>query len=542
MIENEKSLWEKTKNTSQLRTNFLAAHVFSGSERTIYIGEKCDVIMKFLSEKTKSATYVDPVCGIIPEGEFDLAVVVDPVGFSADYLTELSKKITADGMIILAVRNRFGLKYFAGCREEKSGAYFAGLEGMAGGPFGRSEFLEMIDESGLCIRRLYYPYPDHIMCGTVFSDERLPLAGELWENDRNFDMSRAELFDEQKVYDGLIYEAQFPFFSNSYLFELTKRRPVSAEDILYTKSSNDRAKEFRIYTDFVRKDGKTFYRKRPADIAAEEHVAKIHRIYEALSEKVKNEKIEFNRALKAGTGVIFDRMDGTSMDSYAWSIFEDKDALEGCFATIRDLLFEIYESHEFIPSEDFINVFGNIPADGDGAPTVDLGPSDRYVDTDLLLTNILVDGERFGIIDYEWSFDFPVPILFALYRCIKNFYITHGIFEGDEAKQMMEKFDINPERAEVFEKMDDHMIRDYILRDYTNLSDLSKELLEVSVGIPEIEEAAGKLAEKDRIIDELCKTLKETQDAVTDLQNCTSMKITAPLRAIMALFKGKKNE
>ena len=60
--------------------------------------------------------------------------------------------------------------------------------------------------------------------------------------------------------------------------------------------------------------------------------------------------------------------------------------------------------------------------------------------------------------------------------------------------------------------------------------------------IPEIIEAAGKLKRKDEMIEELTTTLADTQKAVYELQNCTSMKITAPLRKIMAFFKDDSKE
>jgi hypothetical protein len=39
---------------------------------------------------------------------------------------------------------------------------------------------------------------------------------------------------------------------------------------------------------------------------------------------------------------------------------------------------------------------------------------------DLTPSNILVDGERWIAIDFEWAFDFPVPIAFILFRAIKE--------------------------------------------------------------------------------------------------------------------------
>jgi hypothetical protein len=39
---------------------------------------------------------------------------------------------------------------------------------------------------------------------------------------------------------------------------------------------------------------------------------------------------------------------------------------------------------------------------------------------DLTPRNILVNGERWVAVDFEWSFDFPIPVVFLLFRAIKE--------------------------------------------------------------------------------------------------------------------------
>jgi hypothetical protein len=43
---------------------------------------------------------------------------------------------------------------------------------------------------------------------------------------------------------------------------------------------------------------------------------------------------------------------------------------------------------------------------------------------DLTPRNILVNGERWIAIDFEWSFDFPIPVAFVLFRAIKETVTT----------------------------------------------------------------------------------------------------------------------
>ena len=75
----------------------------------------------------------------------------------------------------------------------------------------------MIAAAGFGRQDFYYPYPDYKLPEVIFSDDYLPKANELTMNHRNFDFDRVEIFDENKVYAGLIEEGLFSEFSNSFL-------------------------------------------------------------------------------------------------------------------------------------------------------------------------------------------------------------------------------------------------------------------------------------------------------------------------------------
>lgn len=49
----------------------------------------------------------------------------------AEFLEIIKKHLTKDGRLILAIENKFGLKYWAGCREDHIATFFGGIEGYA---------------------------------------------------------------------------------------------------------------------------------------------------------------------------------------------------------------------------------------------------------------------------------------------------------------------------------------------------------------------------------------------------------------------------
>ena len=138
-----------------------------------------------------------------------------------DFLKKIKRHLTPGGRIVIAIENRLGLKYFAGCTEDHTGNYFEGIEGYPNKTmvrtFSRPELEQIADRAGLLKREFYYPYPDYKLPMVIYSDSYLPKVGELKDNMRNFDRERYLLFDEEKAFDSIIRDGLFPIFSNSYL-------------------------------------------------------------------------------------------------------------------------------------------------------------------------------------------------------------------------------------------------------------------------------------------------------------------------------------
>lgn len=140
-------------------------------------------------------------------------------------LESLKRHLAPDGKIVIAIENRLGMKYWAGCTEDHVGRYFEGLEGYHNSEgvrtFSKKEWEKLIEVSGMR-GKFYYPYPDYKFPLAIYSDEYLPRKGELNLNSYNFDRKRITLFDEGKVYDSLIEEDMFPMYSNSFLILLER--------------------------------------------------------------------------------------------------------------------------------------------------------------------------------------------------------------------------------------------------------------------------------------------------------------------------------
>ena len=296
-----------------------------------------------------------------------------------DFLKILKKHVKSDGRIVIAIENRLGMKYFAGCMEDHTSGFFDGIENYAKGgqarTFSRKGFEKLFDKVDITDYHFYYPYPDYKLPHTVFSDKRLPLPGECKDNIRNFDRDRLLLFNEENAYDGIIEDGDFPTFSNSY--EVIIGPDVEVD---YAKFSEERADKYCILTTIVNsKEQNNKLTKRVNKTAifesGKEHIANIKKAHDELSKRYWASELIINRVLnydpEAGS-ITFEYVDGRTLEELMDEKVKNNDK-QGYIT-----LFEKYK-----------NVVG-------------YNTEHQIEDTDMIFSNILVNSDGWHLIDYEW--------------------------------------------------------------------------------------------------------------------------------------------
>ncbi|MBQ7370788.1 MAG: class I SAM-dependent methyltransferase [Blautia sp.] len=249
--------WPVLYHFSHIRQNILEWLPIKKTDRILEIGAGCGAITGALAKKGKSVTCIDLsrmrskinayrnrdheniriLVGNFQDIEqnltetYDYITLIGVFEYSQGYigtkdpyvemLRRVSGHLAPGGRLVIAIENRLGLKYWAGCTEDHLGTFFDGLEGYPKPSgvrtFSRSELQELIRRAGDFRTIFYYPYPDYKFPLRIYSDAYLPQKGELTENFRNYDRARVQLFDEPKVYDTLAESGLFPEFSNSFL-------------------------------------------------------------------------------------------------------------------------------------------------------------------------------------------------------------------------------------------------------------------------------------------------------------------------------------
>ncbi len=362
------------------------------------------------------------------EKDYDCALLIGVLEYGESYIggdapfekfiKTIRKHVKKGGNIIIAIENKYGMKYWAGCREDHNGQFFSGIENYPdkspAKTFSRKELEKICKGAGERKVSFYYPYPDYKFMTTLYSDRRLPLKGELTNNNRNFDRDRMKLFDESAVFDGMIEEGMFPFYSNSFLLVLGQE-----PDTEYIRYSNDRAEEYRIATEIVSEDGRRIVKKRALSEAAKVHVEKMQPMYELLTKRYVSGGLLVNPLLGIEDGTAsFAYETGTPLSQ----ILDEhlmKDDIEGFTNVFFEFVDRINENAQML-----------------------------VADCDMVFSNVLVDGDVWKLLDYEWTYEKQVPTKELAFRALYCYLLEDDRRNKFNFDLILRELGITPDEAD----------------------------------------------------------------------------------------------
>ena len=472
-IIEEQKRWEILYHLSPLRENIVEWLPIDSSMKVLEVGSGCGAITGALSKKAGEVTCVelskkrslinayrhmdadnvtihvgnfqdvepdlpcdyDYIC-LIGVFEYAQAYIGTEKPYE-DFLHIIKKHVKPDGHIAIAIENKFGLKYWAGCREDHLGTYFSGIEDYPDGgvvrTFTRDGLLTIAKKCGFTKAQMYYPYPDYKFMTTLYSDRRLPKRGELSDNMRNFDRDRIQLFDEKRVFDTVLQEGQFPLFSNSYMLLLG---PELSEE--YVKYSNDRKEEFQIKT--LQRGGKSGKKieKHPLSKAAWEHIETTVSAYQKLTDRYQGSLLavnecELDRQADGTPYIKIKFLEGKTLEEILDERLRKKD-LEGFHSLFDEYLKRISWGEEK-EIADYDMIFANIivPQDGNGCYKID---------------------NAWNLIDCEWTFEKVVETREIAFRALYCYLLADEKRNGLNPDLIMNKLEIGQSEAEQYRRQE----------------------------------------------------------------------------------------
>ena len=140
-----------------------------------------------------------------------------------DFLKKIHTTLKKGGKLYIAIENKLGMKYFAGCAEDHLGKPFIGIEGYPkdsyAKTFTKSQLISLLKRTGFQDYYFYYPYPDYKLPSIFYSDDYLPDKQFSVSDQNNFDLDRIMLFSEKSAIKSIAKTEEIKILANSFLVE-----------------------------------------------------------------------------------------------------------------------------------------------------------------------------------------------------------------------------------------------------------------------------------------------------------------------------------
>lgn len=230
------------------------------------------------------------------------------------------------------------------------------------------------------------------------------------------------------------------------------------KQVVFSKFSNERADAFKIRTDILKDEAGNLSVRKIANVeAAKVHIAQIAHWYEALSEGYAKADMKANRCKLAtdGSYVDLEYLTGRTLQDVLDELYYqgEYDKLIAQIVEFATRVKETGKQEPFERTEAFERVFG-VPDFTDKKYGAQLN------NIDLIFPNIILN-DGWNIIDYEWTFDFQVPVDFIIYRAVYYCFLSKNGSEKLKQK-IYETLGITSLDRELYQEME-HCFQLYIL-------------------------------------------------------------------------------
>ncbi len=445
--------WPSRYHFSNKRINFLEAiqEIFPKSANVLEIGSGCGAITRWLGEhfnsvdalegntqralitryRTKDLDNVKVYCGnLLNSGfdkKYDLIILIgsleytplydtehaDPKEACSSLLTRLNGALNENGILVVAIENKFGAKYFSGCKEDHTGKEFEGIIGYPDKTpvtFSRNEIESIIHQSGFINNQFYHVFPDYKLTETIIPEnsEVISLYPQNWIRTpfEDYFVKQLNLFPDSLFMSSITDSGLLWQFSNSFVILATKSKNVrlSVDWLIKKYSNND---------NFQLKFHHTITLSKNFSDANTEKKYLVHRAHIFNSPPIVNEgKIEF--ALQDNELVL-----GRLLSSDILSAVFKKSPESNLKQILKDLHAELLRTYSLGIT------------DPEGYPLVN-GEAIDYT-----FWNIIVSPENtFNFIDKKWLSKEPLPADLILFRNVYHIFEKIGPFFKNKNKNL----------------------------------------------------------------------------------------------------------
>ena len=362
-----------------------------------------------------------------------------------DFINKLKLNLKPTGKILVAIENKYGLKYWCGANEDHTGKIFDGIKGYPNylniRTFGKNE-LENLAEKCNMKTKFYYMFPDYKFPEIIMSDKSI--ENNVFCDYIPYYSDKMDLiFNEKKLFKNIFDEKMISFFSNSYFIEFSNNDEFS--EIEFVKFNNYRKNEYNLFT--YLKDNKFYKKNRYND--CEKHLTNIKEIYKLLKEK----KVNIADTKYDGNNLYSEKISGQSLYDYFDDCYRENKIAEmiTMYDKLYDYLLKICGSDVGCIGNNIFKKY-NVKISKSKLEKLNFY---EHGFLDIIPSNIFIKDKEFLLIDQEW-YEENVPIEFIIFRAIKNFF-AYFDDSGEISKKIYEHFNISRFEKE-FNELDEKYI------------------------------------------------------------------------------------
>ena len=265
----EEDNWALLYHLSPIRENLLEWFDFGKGKSLLEIGAGCGAVTGLFcrkcsrvvavdlskkrslinAERNRNAENLEIIVGnfedIQIDEKFDFVTLIGVLEYSIYYInsddpfTDMLKKakeyLKPGGTLIVAIENKYGIKYWAGATEDHTGKPFDGIIGYDSvnrvRTFSRNGLEDLLKKSGFSNLQFYYPLPDYKLPNEIYSEHNLPKHYPVSGHTPNYDTERMVLFNEEKAMNEIIRDGLFEQYANSFLVFASDRETENQPEV-----------------------------------------------------------------------------------------------------------------------------------------------------------------------------------------------------------------------------------------------------------------------------------------------------------------------
>ena len=478
--------------------NILNWYPFKKDQKVLKISENCEELEKSISEKYDVITLI----GISPKIKLE------------SLIKQLENNLKEEGKFLIAVDNKFGIRFFAGNSENVLNKKFESLIGYNNEKekietYTKKSLEELLKKLGYNTR-FYYPLPDYRRPNVIFSEKQLPEYNSVDKYYPYYTENSDILFNEIDVFREILKtdKDMFTFFANSFLVEASKGK--CDETYKYISFNNLRKEDYRLIT----KIADEYVEKQKVNEKADKHYQNIKENIQILNENgietvdyVENGKIrsKYIQQEYLLNNVLTEKLE------------QGKDEE---FYKILDNYIKIISINTYKETDYNKTIFKQYGIEVENKELIENMHFMKNGLWDMTFKNCFLINNKFYFFDQEWN-EANLPVEFILYRSI---LYTISLRRFMQIEKIFEKYNLTL-YIELFKQLDDKLqekIRnndawEFYSRDCKfNIDETKQEVINLNIRNNAQKAAYEKLIQQNS---ELQEKIKNQQDRITELQN-----------------------